>query len=105
MQRTIDYSPTINVEAFIGLTPWVVTSDRPPPTTGWWKTRRTSSPNILQPQRRWWDGKKWSAAVLLVDTDEEAEDQATEPTNAHDIEWCGLREPHPAGYSYRPLRI
>ncbi len=106
-QRTIDYSPTINVEAFIGLTPWMLTTVCKPPTTGWWKTRRASSPELLQPQRRWWDGRQWSMPVLLVNTDEDAEDFATLPALASttDIEWCGLLAPHPAGYSYRPMRI
>ena len=102
-QHQYSGAPTVNVEAFLGLTTWALTSEKPPPSTGWWKTRRVSSPLLLQPQRRWWDGKRWSRAVLLVDSDEAAEDAAGEHTSTpnNDIEWCGLKGPHPAGYEYR----
>lgn len=106
-QHQYNGAPTVDVEAFLGLTTWARTDVQPPPSTGWWKTRRVSSPLLLQPQRRWWDGKRWSRAVLLVDDDETAEDAAGEWTvtpNA-DIEWCGLRTAHPLGYSYRLFRF
>jgi hypothetical protein len=96
-------APTVNVEAFLGLTNWARTSEQAPPHTGWWKTRRVSSPLLLQPQRRWWDGKRWSPPVLLVDSDDTAEASAGMHTGvpSSDIEWCGLRGPHPLGYSYK----
>ncbi len=102
-QQHYSGAPTVNVEAFLGLTNWVRTSEQPPPHTGWWRTRRASSPLLLQPQRRWWDGKHWSSPVLAVDTDETAEDAATVHSSIPngDIEWCGLRGPHPLGYSYK----
>lgn len=98
---------TVNVEAFLGLTTWQNAAENPPPHTGWWKTRRVSSPELLQPQRRWWGGKSFSKPVLLVDSDEDSEDTATEITEVplSDIEWCGLTAPHPAGYTYNFYRF
>ena len=94
---------TVNVEAFLGLTNWVNAAEKLPPTNGWWKTRRVSSPKLLQPQRRWFDGASFSMPVLRVDDDAYAEVAATRDTTIplSDIEWCGLRAPHPLWYPYR----
>lgn len=98
---------TVNVEAFLGLTNWVNAAERLPPTNGWWKTRRRSSPKLLQPQRRWFDGTTFSMPVLRIDSDEVAEAYGTTDTRVplSDIEWCGLKEPHPAGYPYKLYRF
>lgn len=98
---------TVNVEMFIGLTPWVNAAVMPPPTNGWWKTRRVSSPELIQPQRRWYDGKVFSGPVTLADCDEEAECVALLDTTVplSDIEWCGLAGPHPSGYEYQLIRF
>lgn len=98
---------TVDVEAFIGLTDWKSAAVELPPTIGWWKTRKKSSPGLLQPQRRWFNGITFSYPVLVnVDCDEQAEEMAVCTTHHSitDIEWCGLKAPHPSGYSYNLIR-
>lgn len=89
----------VDPETFLGLTEWRRTTVNPPPFTGWWKTRRSDSPAYAQPQRRWWDGEFWSLPAFPNDSD--AEVVVTKQTRAHtttvggEIEWCGLKHPHP----------
>ena len=99
---------TVNVEALIGLTAWKSAAFEPPPTTGWWRTRKATSPLLLQPQRRWWDGRNFSLPVLVnFDDEDEAEQLLVCPALIPpiNIEWCGLKEPHPSGYSYKPIKF
>lgn len=97
----------VNIERFVGLTPWVLASEQMPPCDGWWKTRLKSSPDLRQPQRRYWTtmsenvpGMKWgffSAPVHPDESDEEAEHSRTTSSNFRpaEIEWCGLMSRHP----------
>lgn len=87
----------VNIEEFFGLSDWASGS---PPFIGWWKTRRTTNPNLYQPQRRWWDGVRWSVPCLTKNPDTLAVVIQQTPTHVDDVEWCGLKFPHPAGYSY-----
>lgn len=90
-------SLVVDVEMFVGLTPWVSASEQPPPQDGWYKTRRKSAPGFKQPQRRFWTSGYFSRPVFLVDSDEEASDASITPAAFpnDDIEWCGLKSPHP----------
>lgn len=106
-QTTLDLNPvTVDVEAFIGLTDWKLTTEQPPPYRGWWKTRDLTSPHRLPNQRRWWNGKFWSVPVVSDDSFdhkdllEAAEDFKTCLPNGR-IEWCGLKESYPGGYPYK----
>ena len=85
------------------LTDWMLTSAAAPPRIGWWKTRAVSSPELLQPQRRFWDGVEWSSPVFVgVTDDENAEMRKNARTwrSLNEIEWCGLKQPHPMGYQH-----
>lgn len=97
----------VDIERFVGLTPWVLASEQRPPCDGWWKTRLKSSPDLRQPQRRYWTGVStnvpgmawgfFSAPVHPGESDEEAE-QSRNKASAYgpdEIEWCGLMVPHP----------
>lgn len=89
----------VNVEAFFGLTEWVTGA---PPTIGWWKTRVKGHPTRFQPQRRWWNGEQWSLYVCPGEDDEATAEAKDEPTMLNnEIEWCGLKHPHPDGYPYQ----
>lgn len=95
---------TVNVEAFLGLTTWLLLAEQKPPYIGWWRTRKTYMRH--QPRRMWWNGTAFSAAVYRTTTDELAQylaDQRTDEDDAR-IEWCGLQHPHPAGYEYSLIR-
>lgn len=96
---------TVDVEAFIGFTAFVKTSDHKPPLIGWWKTRREDIP--YSTPRRWWDGFNWSLPVDPGDKDEEVnwwKARHAPMSLQSEIEWCGLKEEHPAGYSYPLVR-
>lgn len=93
-----------DLNARVGLTPWVLASEQPPPQDGWYKTRRKSAPNFLQPQRRFWTAASiktragyFSRPVFLGDSEEDASDASVTPASFDnsDIEWCGLLAPHP----------
>lgn len=97
----------VDIERFVGLTPWVLASEQRPPCDGWWKTRLKSSPDLRQPQRRYWTGMStnvpgmawgfFSAPAHPDESDEEVE-QSRNKASAYgpdEIEWCGLRLPHP----------
>ena len=86
----------------IGLTTWVLASRMKPPVIGWWRCRRLSIPERL-PARRWWDGHWFSLPVYLTDTDDEVLQQKLEVMRVpmEDLEWCGLKQPHPERYPYR----
>lgn len=91
----------VDVEAFIGLTPWVKTKDGRPPFLGWWKTRREDIPDMTY--RRWWNGMVWSKPVTPLDWDDEVEYQRKQIAALslqEEIEWCGLKSPHPNGYGF-----
>lgn len=97
----------LDVEKFVGLTPWVLASEQMPPCDGWWKTRLKSSPNLRQPQRRFWvtmsenvPGMRWGFFSQPVHPDESDEEAALSCSKAsaygpNEIEWCGLKQPHP----------
>lgn len=99
---------TVNAELVLGLTPWTLTAVTAPPTIGYWKTRLVSSPKVGQPQRRWWGGREagWSLPITPGDDDEDADWATGRPTHRgfYDIEWCGLCQPHPGGYTYRLIK-
>lgn len=108
-QAPLDFEPiTVDVEVWCGLTDWKLSSDTPPPCRGWWKTRDAHSIRRTPNQRRWWNGKFWSTPVFPntpaafdhVDLLEDAEEFKSLLPNDR-IEWCGLEEPHPAGYPYK----
>ncbi len=91
----------LDVEAFIGLTPYVKTTEAAPPFIGWWQTRREDIPG--ETPRRWWNGMVWSKPVQPDEWDDEVEYWKKQIAGLEiqpQIEWCGLTEPHPSGYNY-----
>lgn len=84
---------------FETMTDW---SKEPPPCVGWWATRFRFKPSHFQPQRRFWDGKVWSLPVLpaMMDDFETQRRRFMAAGTPNDyIEWRGLAEPHPDGYT------
>ena len=76
----------------------------PPPCIGWWPCK--GSPEVSHdwptPYRRYWNGELWSALVP-VGFEDDARVQyykhlALHPASNH-ILWCGLKKPHPDGYT------
>jgi hypothetical protein len=92
--------PTTYIELILGLTPWVPLVSAHPPYIGWWRTRVASNPNKMQPQRRWWDGEHFSTPILPGATEEAEADAKDMRALVDDLEWCGLRRPHLAGYTH-----
>jgi hypothetical protein len=83
------------------LTPW---SSEPPPCSGWWQARVRRFPTHFQPQRRYYDAerKQWSLPVIKEMDDHESLRRRFIPAllgQAAEIEWCGLAQPHPDGYT------
>lgn len=99
----------LNVEKFVGLTPWVSVRESQPPAGGWWKTRRKDQPDASPNRRFWWPGEaKFSLPVRLGQTDEEARQRgctwATELVQDQ-IEWCGLAVPYMLAEAVAPTPV
>lgn len=90
-------------------TPWFNAATNPPPFMGWWECRvitpEGSNPRVQLDfeTRRWWDGFCFSSAAMPgIDTHEEAvaASRILAKIPVEQIEYRGLPEPHPEGYTY-----
>lgn len=78
--------------------------DGPPPSEGWWPASRCEDKHT----RRWFSATSgWSkpaSGMCDVVMDRITETGIVVPdevaTHQEQIQWCGLTEPHPDGYTY-----
>lgn len=93
VQARLPFDASLDVEAFLGTTPWVAATDRLPPVAGWWKCRRKDAPDLFPNHRRWFDGTNFSRPVMVGLSDvltEIAQAIPADPEIQEQIEWCGL---------------